>query len=435
MFTKKRNTLDNVSIYIEDSNIENYYAESYFLYKNHLNYLLHKINSFTPYKSGGNRNKYFTLLYDAYHQNAKNVNNLTEILKEKVTINSYERLRINSNDNTQITLKDFVYLRRDWSFEKEAEEQIKTTLNSLKKELTKIKHDTNNSLFLGSGVGRLAFEFTDIYQKVYATDKSFSMIWHLQQLLDGQSITFYNPHEKNVHKIENVAKKYIAKIPEKKLNQGKNKFEAIVSDVLNLPFENNSINSIFSIYFTDVIALKLWFNEINNKLSEKGLFIHFGPLDYFFSDEREMLTAEEFKLFFESNGYTTLVDKVIETPHLQDSNSISYKVYRNWFYIAQKNPQKKFEINDDTILNIKIPISYERKGNIKEGIQETEVNLSLPNGVFSGAGSVIQILKFVNGKNSFKDILLLLENDGILVDNPNDIKSLLINFLKQGYLE
>ena len=81
---------------------------------------------------------------------------------------------------------------------------------------------------------------------------------------------------------------------------------------------------------------KLWFKKINDKVKKGGYFIHFGPLDYFFSDESEMLTAIEFKDFFEKNGYTTITDQILETSHLNDSNSFSYKVYRNWLFIAKK---------------------------------------------------------------------------------------------------
>ncbi|MFL0136917.1 class I SAM-dependent methyltransferase, partial [Tenacibaculum maritimum] len=374
------------------------------------------------------------LLKAAYIQNAKNVNTIKNLLKDRFSLSSFENTRLNSTDNVGYTLKDFIYLRRDWTFLSEGEKQLDITISNIRQELIKIDFPKENALFIGCGVGRIAFDLSNLFKKTYATDKSFSMIWHLQKLLNGESITFYNPHVKNVFKKENIAQKYIAKIPDDKLSANKNKLEAFISDVLDLPFQDETVNSIFSIYFTDVIALKLWFNHINSKLSNSGLFIHFGPLDYFFSDEREMLTAEEFRLFFEENGYTTLVDKVIETPHLEDSNSITYKVYRNWFFIAQKNEHKEHVINNDTILHIKKPISYERKGVIKEGEKEVEVLLKLPNGVFKGAESVIQILKLIDGKNSFEKILLQLKKNGFEVNNPDEIKNLLIAFLNQRIL-
>lgn len=436
MLNRKPVLINGVRIFIKKSDLDNYYAESYFLYKNHLNYLVKKIETFQLHKSNNKRQEYFDTLIEAYKQNAINVKKIVDQLKELVTLSSFENLRVNKTNNVQITLKDFIYLRRDWCYTKEGEYQLDLVLKTIKNKFSKIKYKNSSALFLGSGVGRIAFDCTDMYKKVYATDKSFSMVWHLQKLLNKESINFYNPQEKNVLKLENVAKKLTAKIPTKQLEKINSKFETFVSDVFDLPFKKKSINSIFSVYFTDVIALKIWFSKINEILSDDGLFIHFGPLDYFFSDEKEMLTAEEFRFFFEENGYKTLVDSVIETPHLEDSNSISYRIYRNWFFVAQKKrtlPRKQ-NINMDTVLSIKTPLLYERKGYLKEGINETDTILKLPEGNFEGADSVIKILELIDGKNTFQDILDNLKKQGFTNINSEDIKKLLINFLDQNIL-
>ncbi|KPM33418.1 Methyltransferase type 11 [Croceitalea dokdonensis DOKDO 023] len=438
MFTKKPIIHNEVQILIDESELESYYAESYFLYKSHLKYLIRKLNTFKLGLAQGKREKYFQLLTDSYIRNIHNVNNIVSVLEPKVTLEAYENLQINTTDNTQTTLKDFIYLRRDWCFKSEPEQQLKTTIDSLKIELSKIEFETGNALFIGCGVGRIAFEFTDIYSKVYATDKSFSMIWHLQKLLNGKTIDFYSPHEKNVKTLQNVAPRYSAKIPKDKLNNILDKFEVFVSDVLDLPFKDNSLNSVFSIYFTDVIALKLWFNQINQKLKNKGLFVHFGPLDYFFSNEQEMYTAEEFKQFFENNGYKTLIDKTIETTHLEDSNSISYKVYRNWFFVAQKNISSNsttFEIFDETILKLRTPVSYKREGILDDGEKELEATLNLPNGTFTGADAVIQILKLLDGKTPYIEVLSKLQSNGFDVNDTKGIHDLLLDLLKQNVLK
>ncbi len=439
MLNKKPTCVDGIELYIKESSLPNYFAESYYLYKNHWLYLNNKLTKYRAVlsqTSSDTRKRYFNLLVRAYSQNSSNIEELIHHLKKEVTISAFENLKINTTDNTQITLKDFIYLRRDWCFTDEGEKQLEIINNSIKDEIVQIRANTDSALFIGCGVGRLAFDFLDIYKKVYATDKSFSMIWHLKKLLKKNTIDFYCPQEKNILELENVANKNTAQIPKNRINDTIDRFYPFVSDVLDLPFSSKSVGSIYSIYFTDVIALKLWFNEIDDKLVDEGLFIHFGPLDYFFSDEREMLTAEEFRLFFENNGYITVIDKVVETPHLEDSNSISYKVYRNWFFIAQKNITKSspsIKINDGTILKLKKPIEYERKGILSEGEKELEVTLKLPNGVFVGADAVIQILKLIDGRTSYKRILSKLEINGYKV-LEEEIKTLLLNFLDQGVL-
>ena len=211
MLNRKPVLINGVRIFIKKSDLDNYYAESYFLYKNHLNYLVKKIETFQLHKSNNKRQEYFDTLIEAYKQNAINVKKIVDQLKELVTLSSFENLRVNKTNNVQITLKDFIYLRRDWCYTKEGEYQLDLVLKTIKNKFSKIKYKNSSALFVGSGVGRIAFDCTDMYKKVYATDKSFSMVWHLQKLLNKESINFYNPQEKNVLKLENVAKKLTAK--------------------------------------------------------------------------------------------------------------------------------------------------------------------------------------------------------------------------------
>lgn len=434
IYTKEKHTLGNVCIYLDQKALQNYYAESYYLYNLHVRYLLGNMKKFESYAKE-TRPDYFQSLITAFTQNAKNLAKIVQLLKDKITVDSFENLEVNPNDNTQTTLKDFHYLRRDWCFTKEGEKQLLKINDEIKKEINRINFKKGKSLFLGCGVGRLAVDFIDLFDKVYATDKSFSMIWHLQKLINGDSVDFYCPQIKNVLSLNNISQKYTATIPKDRLKNVDEKFECFVSDVLDLPIKTQSVNCVFSIYFTDVIALKLWFNQINNVIAENGLFVHFGPLDYFFSDEREMLTAEEFRKFFEERGYITLVDKVVDTSHLEDDNSISYKVYRNWFFIAQKQSLKPAEqnISDNSILRINKPVLYERRGVLKDGENELEVILDLPNGKYNEAGPVIEILKLIDGQNTCKDIFTKLKSKGFEFEET-EIKDLLLSFLTQQIL-
>ena len=147
-----------------------------------------------------------------------------------------------------------------------------------------------------------------------------------------------------------------------------------------------------------------------------------------------MFTTEEFRAFFEENGYTTLVDTFLETSHLKDADFMTYKVYKNWFFIARKNSSVPINITPDTVLKIKNPLVYQRKGILQEGEKQTEVTLELPGGTFTGAEPVIRILALVDGKNTYKDILQKLKEKGFTIDNEQEIKALLTGFVEQNIL-
>ena len=431
VFNRTPKTIDGVDIFIKQENIDNYISESYYILSRHYQYLCQVNNLFSI--DSIERKEYFNLLHNAFSHNLKILKEIMNSLENQIKLDSFANTSTNSNNKTsEVLLKDYHYIQRDWC-SPHKKSQIDSVVDAIRTELNNVSIAKENALFLGAGTGRFVFEIADIFDKSYATDKSFSMVWHTKKLMEGREIDFYKPILKNVLNLNKVAKKFSAYIPSKyrKLND---KVSYFVSDVLDLPLNENSLSVVFSIYFTDVIALKLWFNKINLLVQPKGLFVHFGPLDSFFTDPNEMLTAEEFKSFFESNGYKTITDTVIETPHIEDSNSMSYKVYRNWFFIAQKNEIEELQINDNTVLSIKKPLSYERKGVIKEGEKETEVNLELPKGTFNGASSVVQILKLVDGQNTFNEIIEQLKMNGFAINNSDEIKNLLLDFLSQGIL-
>ena len=244
MFAREKKLLHGVPVYIEKSKLPSYLAEAYYLYSNHLKFLSEHIQKYDSYAKE-KRADYFNALKEAFMQNAENVSPIVKLLENEISVSSYESVRINPNDNVRATLKDFVYLRRDWCFLEESEAQLSRIGQSFKEALSEIKFETQNTLFLGCGVGRVAADLSDIFQKIYATDKSFSMIWHLQKLLQGEAITFYTPQLKNIEKTENAARKHIAKIPGSKLSRINGKIEAFVSDVLDLPFGEKKYQQCF----------------------------------------------------------------------------------------------------------------------------------------------------------------------------------------------
>ena len=69
MFEREYALLDGVKIFIDPNQLDKYYAESYFLYRNHLNHLFRRIKIFQSY-SNSNRKEYFKSLIEANRKNA-----------------------------------------------------------------------------------------------------------------------------------------------------------------------------------------------------------------------------------------------------------------------------------------------------------------------------------------------------------------------------
>lgn len=305
-------------------------------------------------------------------------------------------------NNTHAYLKDFRYLNRDWCGLPEAEAQVLQIIEALKKRTAEFSPDQGAILFLGAGLGRIAFEHNPLFRQVYALDKSFSMVYHFNRLLEND-LDFYEIHEFNVLKPEFSTRKLTASIrnASKEALALKDRFEYFVGDAMELPFEAEALSCITSVYFTDVIALQLYFSELQRVLKPGGLFIHFGPLDYFFSDRGEMLSAEEFKDEFEANGFETLHEEVLELPHMPSSIVMTEKFYTNWFFIARKIGQPaKIGFDARRIYEINQPVYLQNKVQFGETQVLTTELISKNGAIFEGADGILPLLAMIDGKTT-----------------------------------
>jgi len=152
-------------------------------------------------------------------------------------------------------------------------------------------------------LGRIACELTTIFDRVYATDKSYSIAYFFKKLFE-EDIYFYEINNIDVASSRNMMRHLKAsftppsnkKVKNQEFIKKAEKVNYFVSDVTNLPLENQSLSAFISIYFTDVVALKLYFTELVRVLKPNGLFVHFGPLAYAFESITERLFPDDIRL-------------------------------------------------------------------------------------------------------------------------------------------
>ncbi|GJM31481.1 MAG: hypothetical protein DHS20C18_04820 [Saprospiraceae bacterium] len=338
-------------------------------------------------------------------------------------------------NNAHAYLKDFRYMMRDWCALPEGESQVFQIIEGLKEQTAKFSPDQQAILFLGAGMGRIAFEHTTLFEKVYALDKSFSMVYHFNKLLQ-QNIEFYEINEFNVLKPENSSRKLTASIqnasPEALIH--KDRFEYFVGDATELPFEDGALSCITSVYFTDVIALQLYFEELKRALKIGGLFIHFGPLDYFFSDRAEMLSAVEFREEFENNGFETLYEKEIELPHMATSQIMSRRLYNNWFFIARKTKDcaRGVDLEGVYAIDKSVYIQERRPFGTEDPVAVELINKE--GIVFEGAGSILPILEILDGQLDLKAVMRIIQQEYQLSDQ-DELKGIFDLLLEKGFIQ
>ena len=330
------------------------------------------------------------------------------------------------------------YLGRDWGEGAEHQEQ-QQICQLIEQELQglPIERSGETALFLGCGLGRYAVDLAPHYQQVEAFDASLLMIWCIEHLMQVDQWEVLLKAERNCRRIEDTIEAYtIAIAPEQKALI-REKVHFFVANAKNIPLPDQSVQHLYSIYFTDVLPLTELYQSIERLLLPEGLFIHFGPLEYFFNDEREMLTAEEVRLFFEHQGYTIHTDRFFPSKHLALANSMRHRVYDNWFFIAQRPQQPAVAplhvqvilgLNPNSQLSSQAQLAKGKVASIDYQIQRGSVHYELPEIVY-------KILLALDGKQSLAAIFEALDLKDLHPDDAAQLLTILQELLDQNLLQ
>ncbi len=257
------------------------------------------------------------------------------------------------------TQKDYepynlMYLERDWSNEPQALEQRSTIINHIESQLHLVEDfssENGQAYFPGCGNGRYAVEFAKYYDKVYANDKSLMMLWTTAYLSKKKTWDISYDILRNCRQVADSKNTITVEISDELSQRINDKVEFKVGDFSKLNFSNGSIKHFYSIYFTDVLPLGTLWSQVDTLLETEGLFIHFGPLEYFFTDEKQLLTVEEVKDYFIERNYEILVDNFVKTRYMGSDKVMRYRVYDNWCFIARKKPRKPLTL--DSVVRLK----------------------------------------------------------------------------------
>lgn len=331
-------------------------------------------------------------------------------------------IRFNETRTYGFNLKDWRYVRRDWCWLPTSEQQLDIIHSAIANALNKVTDlEKEQSLVLGAGTGRIAVEMAKHFDRVFAIDRSFSMV-HFYHKVMNDDFYFYQVTGTNYKTGRDATRIVKASIsppsndkPDTTLKDLAQNIDFCVGDVMNLALPKHSINTVISAYFTDVLALRLYFDEVFRVLKPNGLFIHFGPFDYPFESITEKLGIDNVKSIFINNGFTILEDRHIFCHHIESSVHQSLFSYNNWFFVARKAEQEtqiEDVISPETVLSIKSKIQYKNSGFISDKGTEQDHQTLIINGTeYKGNDTLMIILDLVDGKKSIADILDALSEE------------------------
>jgi carnosine N-methyltransferase len=231
------------------------------------------------------------------------------------------------------------YLERDWCWLEQGESEIRSILASVTACIDAGQATGKRALVLGAGMGRIAWELTGHFDDVIALDSSVSMAQNLLRLID-EGMSFYSICTSSmVHNCDMVIRRDATAPPYNTLLDRKTArggLNYLVGDVRNLPIADGSVSMVASVFFTDVVPLETYIDEVVRVIEPNGLFVHFGPLEYHFDRPELCLSADEIKECFNQKGFETVFDGHADGVHLAREGSLFPRQYRNWVFAARK---------------------------------------------------------------------------------------------------
>lgn len=352
----------------------------------------------------------------------------------KEALLSEEVLNYNYNNLSTFSLG---YLLRDWGTGQENEQQqLITQTIEQKLQALGLFQEGGQALFMGCGMGRYAVDLAPHYEQVTAFDASVLMIWCIEYLQKMGSWKVLNKAERNCRTIASTIQEEEVSMTPAQIATIQSKVNFLVANATAIPLEKASVEHIYSIYFTDVLPLPELYQQVDKLLKEKGLFVHFGPLEYFFNQEEQMLSAEEVSLFFEGQGYQILVDEFMPSKHLSSENSMRHRVYDNWFFVAQKPIATTASLTLNSVLLLNNQVELSTRAIIQEGVcEQVAYQVQWAEHAYNLPAVVYELLLEINGQASLQDLFQALELQDIDSEDQAQLFQILQELLNHNLLQ
>ena len=380
-------------------------------------------------------------LQQAYQTNDEIIQEIANELEAHLSTSHIREAYLNDKASPLAYMVNNIYLIRDWGQTPGGESEIAHITEQLAGALAQSAPDTPSDsdaiLFLGAGMGRVACEVAGrIPGRVYALDNSVTMAYTADKVR-RQDIPFFEINLKNVEAPENMVVEHLASVGACKAGpEAASRVQYLLGDASKLPFADNSLSAVVSVFFTDVIPLPMLLKEVKRVLKPNGVFVHYGPLEYHHEDARFMFSLEETRSMFARQHFDVSDYQTFWMPHCQVLQTGMFKTYRCWLFSAVKRPSY-YSISETTRLTIAREMEFFQNGAIGNGVYRINASIVLGiNDIYEGADTVLDILKIIQTGKSFGDMIgeLSLEYGEIGTAEQEQIKHILAGLADKGVL-
>ena len=203
--------------------------------------------------------------------------------------------------------QSFDYLRQDWGGTPEGEAAIARHVDTVAAQLARGGGERQLGVVLGAGLGRFACEIARHFDEVIALDQSVLMASAYARM-HREEITFYEVNERNTPHRADTARRHVASLA----HCSPTNIRYCIADGLDVPVADHQVDVIMSVFFTDLVPLTALLAEARRLLKPGGLFIHLGPLGWYFQNIAEWWSVEEAREIIGEDGFEILEEAWLE---------------------------------------------------------------------------------------------------------------------------
>ncbi len=227
-------------------------------------------------------------------------------------------------------------VHRDWAW---GDEENEASLQQIRA-VTQDSAELGNTLVLGAGAGRLAY---DIHMQMGASttvtlDFNPMLLLICKQVAAGEKLKLYEfPIAPRTFEDDAVPRKLIA--PEA-VREG---FELVLGDALRPPFATGSFDTVVTPWLIDIISedLPVFASRINSLLKKDGRWVNFGSLAFDSPKRTRRYSPEETKAIVAENGFSDPYVSEATIPYMCSPASRHGRQERVFSFAAYKEKDVK----------------------------------------------------------------------------------------------
>lgn len=273
------------------------------------------------------------LLLKAKEQYAAQINSRLQFFsKNNCSLDISGNVQLAQNQGVDSYLNNIF---RDWCWENGENQQLLQAVA----DVLPTSFKAGDVLTMGAGASRLSFDFHHHCSADYSVllDINPLLLATARNIIDGKTVSLYE-FPVAPSSLENYAILQECKLPDTCNQSQYDQFDCILGDVSNVPFADNSFDTILTPWLIDIIPMDLreFIPHVNRLLKTGGVWINTGSLAFFHKNESWNYSESELIDLLKKYGFEVECAQRKEIQYLHSPHSSHGRVENVFSFSVRK---------------------------------------------------------------------------------------------------